>query len=163
MHLQFLVTQISERQKLGKCLSGKCAKVFITSDPWFMGQCYPFSFCFSEGVNPSSLMNLFTYEKGFCFVSYLSQLCGDIKRFDSFLRVRNMTFTHTYVSFYAPLYIYGIAPEFLHCVGLHWEVQIQQRNCSGSVGLLPWLLPWAEGELRRSTRGWVSTAVRDDD
>ncbi|XP_016117355.1 aminopeptidase RNPEPL1 [Sinocyclocheilus grahami] len=41
---------------------------------------------FEPGVNPSSLMNLFTYEKGFCFVSYLSQLCGDIKRFDSFLR-----------------------------------------------------------------------------
>ncbi|XP_056139262.1 aminopeptidase RNPEPL1 [Lampris incognitus] len=38
------------------------------------------------GVNPSSLMNLFTYEKGFCFVSYLSQLCGDTRRFDSFLR-----------------------------------------------------------------------------
>lgn len=55
---------------------------------------YPFSFSFfsfSKGVNPSSLMNLFTYEKGFCFVSYLSQLCGDIKKFDSFLRVRNMT------------------------------------------------------------------------
>ncbi|KTG42053.1 hypothetical protein cypCar_00018401, partial [Cyprinus carpio] len=41
---------------------------------------------FEPGVNPSSLMNLFTYEKGFCFVSYLSQLCGDIERFDSFLR-----------------------------------------------------------------------------
>ncbi|KAM4628312.1 aminopeptidase RNPEPL1 [Polymixia lowei] len=38
------------------------------------------------GINPSTLMNLFTYEKGFCFVSYLSQLCGDVKRFDSFLR-----------------------------------------------------------------------------
>nr|XP_023677777.1 aminopeptidase RNPEPL1 isoform X2 [Paramormyrops kingsleyae] len=38
------------------------------------------------GVNPSSLMNLFTYEKGFCFVSYLSHLCGDIQSFDSFLR-----------------------------------------------------------------------------
>uniref|UniRef100_A0AAZ3QRX0 Peptidase M1 leukotriene A4 hydrolase/aminopeptidase C-terminal domain-containing protein n=1 Tax=Oncorhynchus tshawytscha TaxID=74940 RepID=A0AAZ3QRX0_ONCTS len=38
------------------------------------------------GINPSSLMNLFTYEKGFCFVSYLSQLCGNVKRFDSFLR-----------------------------------------------------------------------------
>lgn len=49
-----------------------------------------FSFFFSTGVNPSSLMNLFTYEKGFCFVSYLSQLCGDIKRFDTFLRVRNI-------------------------------------------------------------------------
>uniref|UniRef100_A0A4W4DN74 Peptidase M1 leukotriene A4 hydrolase/aminopeptidase C-terminal domain-containing protein n=1 Tax=Electrophorus electricus TaxID=8005 RepID=A0A4W4DN74_ELEEL len=41
---------------------------------------------FEPGVNPSSLMNLFTYEKGFCFVSYLSQLCGDIKKFDTFLK-----------------------------------------------------------------------------
>lgn len=32
-------------------------------------------------------MNLFTYEKGYCFVYYLSQLCGDPQRFDSFLRV----------------------------------------------------------------------------
>ncbi|XP_061639217.1 aminopeptidase RNPEPL1 [Phyllopteryx taeniolatus] len=38
------------------------------------------------GVNPSTLMNLFTYEKGFCFVSYLSSLCGDVRRFDGFLR-----------------------------------------------------------------------------
>ncbi|XP_034024909.1 aminopeptidase RNPEPL1 [Thalassophryne amazonica] len=41
---------------------------------------------FDQGVNPSTLMNLFTYEKGFCFVSYLSQLCGDVQRFDVFLR-----------------------------------------------------------------------------
>ncbi|XP_058489038.1 aminopeptidase RNPEPL1 [Solea solea] len=41
---------------------------------------------FESGVNPSSLMNLFTYEKGFCFVSYLSQLSGDTRRFDRFLR-----------------------------------------------------------------------------
>ncbi|XP_066541363.1 aminopeptidase RNPEPL1 isoform X2 [Hoplias malabaricus] len=41
---------------------------------------------FDQGVNPSSLMNLFTYEKGFCFVSYLSQLCGNIKKFDMFLK-----------------------------------------------------------------------------
>ncbi|CAN9511254.1 unnamed protein product [Ophioblennius macclurei] len=41
---------------------------------------------FDHGVNPSSLMNLFTYEKGFCFVSYLSELSGDVQRFDSFLR-----------------------------------------------------------------------------
>ncbi|KAM9393560.1 aminopeptidase RNPEPL1-like [Pholidichthys leucotaenia] len=41
---------------------------------------------FDPGVNPSTLMNLFTYEKGFCFVSYLSELCGDIRRFDCFLR-----------------------------------------------------------------------------
>ncbi|XP_055022715.1 aminopeptidase RNPEPL1 [Boleophthalmus pectinirostris] len=38
------------------------------------------------GVNPSSLMNLFTYEKGFCFVSYLCELSGDRERFDAFLR-----------------------------------------------------------------------------
>ncbi|XP_057694385.1 aminopeptidase RNPEPL1 isoform X1 [Corythoichthys intestinalis] len=38
------------------------------------------------GVNPSTLMNLFTYEKGFCFVAYLSWLCGDVRRFDGFLR-----------------------------------------------------------------------------
>uniref|UniRef100_A0A674NCH5 Arginyl aminopeptidase like 1 n=1 Tax=Takifugu rubripes TaxID=31033 RepID=A0A674NCH5_TAKRU len=41
---------------------------------------------FEAGVNPSCLMNLFTYEKGFCFVAYLSQLCGDVRRFDCFLR-----------------------------------------------------------------------------
>ncbi|XP_029964124.1 aminopeptidase RNPEPL1 isoform X1 [Salarias fasciatus] len=41
---------------------------------------------FDHGVNPSSLMNLFTYEKGFCFVSYLSELSGDVQRFDAFLR-----------------------------------------------------------------------------
>uniref|UniRef100_A0A6I8T0I2 Peptidase M1 leukotriene A4 hydrolase/aminopeptidase C-terminal domain-containing protein n=1 Tax=Xenopus tropicalis TaxID=8364 RepID=A0A6I8T0I2_XENTR len=38
------------------------------------------------GVNPSNLMNLFTYEKGFCFVHYLSQICGDPDNFDAFLR-----------------------------------------------------------------------------
>ncbi|XP_007444097.1 aminopeptidase RNPEPL1 [Python bivittatus] len=38
------------------------------------------------GVNPSNLMNLFTYEKGFCFVYYLSQLCGEPAHFDAFLR-----------------------------------------------------------------------------
>lgn len=42
---------------------------------------------FPAGVNPSHLMNLFTYEKGYCFVYYLSQLCGDPQRFDGFLRV----------------------------------------------------------------------------
>ncbi|KAM3616490.1 uncharacterized protein V6R79_018959 [Siganus canaliculatus] len=41
---------------------------------------------FEPGVNPSCLMNLFTYEKGFCFVAYLAQLCGDTRRFDRFLR-----------------------------------------------------------------------------
>lgn len=41
---------------------------------------------FESGVNPSTLMNLFTYEKGFCFVSYLSEISGDVRRFDCFLR-----------------------------------------------------------------------------
>ncbi|XP_005996823.1 aminopeptidase RNPEPL1 [Latimeria chalumnae] len=41
---------------------------------------------FEPGVNPSNLMNLFTYEKGYCFVYYLSELCGDTERFDAFLR-----------------------------------------------------------------------------
>ncbi|XP_037836405.1 aminopeptidase RNPEPL1 [Kryptolebias marmoratus] len=51
---------------------------------------------FEPGVNPSTLMNLFTYEKGFCFVSYLSELCGDVQRFDGFLRVRTHTQTQTH-------------------------------------------------------------------
>lgn len=50
----------------------------------------------SLGVNPSCLMNLFTYEKGFCFVSYLSQLCGDVSRFDCFLKVCTHTLTVAY-------------------------------------------------------------------
>ncbi|XP_038671746.1 aminopeptidase RNPEPL1 isoform X1 [Scyliorhinus canicula] len=52
---------------------------------------------FEPGVNPSSLMNLFTYEKGFCFVYYLSQLCGDTKCFDSFLRAYVEKFKFTSV------------------------------------------------------------------
>ncbi|KAM8954465.1 aminopeptidase RNPEPL1 [Pelodytes ibericus] len=54
-----------------------------------LGQDTPFSKLQAKldpGVNPSNLMNLFTYEKGFCFVHYLSQLCGDQDNFDAFLR-----------------------------------------------------------------------------
>uniref|UniRef100_A0A8C5QVB1 Arginyl aminopeptidase like 1 n=1 Tax=Leptobrachium leishanense TaxID=445787 RepID=A0A8C5QVB1_9ANUR len=54
-----------------------------------LGQDTPFSKLQAKldpGVNPSNLMNLFTYEKGFCFVHYLSQLCGDQDTFDAFLR-----------------------------------------------------------------------------
>ncbi|XP_053566293.1 aminopeptidase RNPEPL1 [Bombina bombina] len=54
-----------------------------------LGQDTPFSKLQAKlepGVNPSNLMNLFTYEKGFCFVHYLSQLCGDLDNFDAFLR-----------------------------------------------------------------------------
>ncbi|KAJ1087399.1 hypothetical protein NDU88_000572 [Pleurodeles waltl] len=49
------------------------------------------------GVNPSNLMNLFTYEKGYCFVYYLSQLCGDLQRFDAFLRAYIEKFKFTSV------------------------------------------------------------------
>ncbi|XP_075427005.1 aminopeptidase RNPEPL1 isoform X2 [Ascaphus truei] len=54
-----------------------------------LGQDTPFSKLqvkLDPGVNPSNLMNLFTYEKGFCFVHYLSQMCGDPDNFDTFLR-----------------------------------------------------------------------------
>lgn len=47
-------------------------------------------------MNPSTLMNLFTYEKGFCFVSYLSEISGDVRRFDCFLRVSTQTHTHSH-------------------------------------------------------------------
>ncbi|XP_069474942.1 aminopeptidase RNPEPL1 [Ambystoma mexicanum] len=49
------------------------------------------------GVNPSNLMNLFTYEKGYCFVYYLSQLCGDLQQFDAFLRAYIEKFKFTSV------------------------------------------------------------------
>ncbi|KAK6478781.1 aminopeptidase RNPEPL1-like [Huso huso] len=67
---------------------------------------------FEPGVNPSSLMNLFTYEKGYCFVSYLSQLCGDTKRFDSFLRAYIEKFKFTSVVAHDLLeFFLGFFPE----------------------------------------------------
>nr|XP_015216867.1 PREDICTED: arginyl aminopeptidase-like 1 [Lepisosteus oculatus] len=64
------------------------------------------------GVNPSSLMNLFTYEKGYCFVSYLSQLCGDTQRFDAFLRAYTEKFKFTSVVAHDLLeFFLGFFPE----------------------------------------------------
>ncbi|XP_033893984.3 aminopeptidase RNPEPL1-like isoform X1 [Acipenser ruthenus] len=82
---------------------------------------------FEPGVNPSSLMNLFTYEKGYCFVSYLSQLCGDTKRFDSFLRAYIEKFKFTSVVAHDLLeFFLGFFPELKErCVanreGLEFE------------------------------------------
>ncbi|RXM29292.1 Aminopeptidase B [Acipenser ruthenus] len=76
------------------------------------------------GVNPSSLMNLFTYEKGYCFVSYLSQLCGDTKRFDSFLRAYIEKFKFTSVVAHDLLeFFLGFFPELKErCVANREEV-----------------------------------------
>ncbi|XP_031224323.1 aminopeptidase RNPEPL1 isoform X2 [Mastomys coucha] len=79
------------------------------------------------GVNPSHLMNLFTYEKGYCFVYYLSQLCGDPQRFDDFLRayVEKYKFTSvvaqdlldSFLSFFPEL-----KEQSVHCrAGLEFE------------------------------------------
>ncbi|KAK1168384.1 aminopeptidase RNPEPL1 isoform X1 [Acipenser oxyrinchus oxyrinchus] len=82
---------------------------------------------FEPGVNPSSLMNLFTYEKGYCFVSYLSQLCGDTKGFDSFLRAYIEKFKFTSVVAHDLLeFFLGFFPELKErCVanreGLEFE------------------------------------------
>ncbi|XP_055501389.1 aminopeptidase RNPEPL1 isoform X2 [Leucoraja erinacea] len=92
------------------------------------------------GVNPSSLMNLFTYEKGFCFVYYLSQLCGDTKCFDSFLRayVEKFKFTSVVAGDLLEFFL-GFFPELREkCVdnkkGLEFE---RWLNASGPPLLEP--------------------------
>ncbi|XP_060690709.1 aminopeptidase RNPEPL1 isoform X2 [Hemiscyllium ocellatum] len=92
------------------------------------------------GVNPSSLMNLFTYEKGFCFVYYLSQLCGDTKCFDSFLRayVEKFKFTSVVATDLLEFFL-GFFPELREkCVdnkeGLEFE---RWLNASGPPLLEP--------------------------
>uniref|UniRef100_UPI00398EEA12 aminopeptidase RNPEPL1 isoform X2 n=1 Tax=Pristiophorus japonicus TaxID=55135 RepID=UPI00398EEA12 len=92
------------------------------------------------GVNPSSLMNLFTYEKGFCFVYYLSQLCGDTKCFDSFLRayVEKFKFTSVVAADLLEFFL-GFFPELREkCVdnkeGLEFE---RWLNASGPPLLEP--------------------------
>lgn len=93
-----------------------------------------------SGVNPSHLMNLFTYEKGYCFVYYLSQLCGDTQRFDSFLRVSSPSPPRP-----CPR---GPGPGLLSLLvfaGLRGQVQVHQCGGPGPAGLLPELLPGAEG------------------
>ncbi|XP_067851298.1 aminopeptidase RNPEPL1 isoform X2 [Heptranchias perlo] len=96
------------------------------------------------GVNPSSLMNLFTYEKGFCFVYYLSQLCGDTKCFDSFLRayVEKFKFTSVVAADLLEFFL-GFFPELREkCVdnkeGLEFE---RWLNASGPPLLEPDLSP----------------------
>ncbi|XP_072428514.1 aminopeptidase RNPEPL1 isoform X1 [Chiloscyllium punctatum] len=95
---------------------------------------------FEPGVNPSSLMNLFTYEKGFCFVYYLSQLCGDTKCFDSFLRayVEKFKFTSVVATDLLEFFL-GFFPELREkCVdnkeGLEFE---RWLNASGPPLLEP--------------------------
>ncbi|XP_067898458.1 aminopeptidase RNPEPL1 isoform X2 [Heterodontus francisci] len=95
---------------------------------------------FEPGVNPSSLMNLFTYEKGFCFVYYLSQLCGDTKCFDSFLRayVEKFKFTSVVAADLLEFFL-GFFPELREkCVdnkeGLEFE---RWLNASGPPLLEP--------------------------
>ncbi|XP_062901707.1 aminopeptidase RNPEPL1 isoform X1 [Mobula hypostoma] len=95
---------------------------------------------FEPGVNPSSLMNLFTYEKGFCFVYYLSQLCGDTKCFDSFLRayVEKFKFTSVVAGDLLEFFL-GFFPELREkCVdnkeGLEFE---RWLNASGPPLLEP--------------------------
>ncbi|XP_035828765.1 aminopeptidase B [Aplysia californica] len=39
-----------------------------------------------EGVDPEDTYNETPYEKGFCFVSYLCSLTGDVEKFDDFLK-----------------------------------------------------------------------------
>lgn len=39
------------------------------------------------GVDPDDTYNETPYEKGFCFVSYLAHLVGDLDKFDKFLKV----------------------------------------------------------------------------
>ena len=90
-------------------------------------------------------MNLFTYEKGYCFVYYLSQLCGDPQRFDDFLRVSSplpgqaLPSTHP-----EPL------PSSRGCF-LSWRVAWSQGGPDGS-GAGHHLLPLAPPGLGHSAR-----------
>lgn len=43
--------------------------------------------CPPPGVDPDDTYNETPYEKGFCFVSYLAHLVGDLDKFDKFLKV----------------------------------------------------------------------------
>ena len=38
------------------------------------------------GVDPDDTYNETPYEKGYCFVSYLQHLVGDVDKFDDFLK-----------------------------------------------------------------------------
>ncbi|KAM5327363.1 aminopeptidase RNPEPL1 isoform 3-T3 [Glossophaga mutica] len=88
------------------------------------------------GVNPSHLMNLFTYEKGYCFVYYLSQLCGDPQRFDDFLRAYVEKYKFTSV----------VAQDLLDSF-LSFFPELKEQSVDCRAGLLGQPLP-AQGDPR---------------
>lgn len=65
-------------------------------------------------------MNLFTYEKGYCFVYYLSQLCGDPQRFDDFLRVSTWALPPPGPNFFQPADLSPLWEE--GAWGLDWDL-----------------------------------------
>ncbi|XP_004868494.1 aminopeptidase RNPEPL1 isoform X1 [Heterocephalus glaber] len=98
------------------------------------------------GVNPSHLMNLFTYEKGYCFVYYLSQLCGDPQRFDEFLRAYVERFKFTSV----------VAQDLLDSfLSFFPELKEQSVDCRAGLEFERWLNatgpPLAEPDLSQGS------------
>ena len=126
------------------------------------------------GVNPSHLMNLFTYEKGYCFVYYLSQLCGDPQRFDSFLRVSG-PLPET-----GPARPPRLCPNSQGCpsplvVGMEWRGPVSGAGTRPSLravpGVLPplppslpvlttWQGPWGSSGCLRGTLGPAHRSVQ---
>ncbi|XP_072330293.1 aminopeptidase RNPEPL1 isoform X2 [Scyliorhinus torazame] len=110
---------------------------------------------FEPGVNPSSLMNLFTYEKGFCFVYYLSQLCGDTKCFDSFLRayVEKFKFTSVVAADLLEFFL-GFFPDLREkCVDNKEEVMMKLSKSYSA------LLDSMNAEIRIR---WLQIVVRNN-
>ncbi|ELR52243.1 Arginyl aminopeptidase-like 1, partial [Bos mutus] len=98
------------------------------------------------GVNPSHLMNLFTYEKGYCFVYYLSQLCGDPQRFDDFLRAYVEKYKFTSV----------VAQDLLDSfLAFFPELKEQSVDCRAGLEFERWLNatgpPLAEPDLSQGS------------
>ncbi|XP_042851834.1 aminopeptidase RNPEPL1 isoform X1 [Panthera tigris] len=98
------------------------------------------------GVNPSHLMNLFTYEKGYCFVYYLSQLCGDPQRFDDFLRAYVEKYKFTSV----------VAQDLLDSfLSFFPELKEQSVDCRAGLEFERWLNatgpPLAEPDLSQGS------------
>uniref|UniRef100_A0A8C5K5S5 Arginyl aminopeptidase (aminopeptidase B)-like 1 n=2 Tax=Jaculus jaculus TaxID=51337 RepID=A0A8C5K5S5_JACJA len=98
------------------------------------------------GVNPSHLMNLFTYEKGYCFVDYLSRLCGDPRRFDGFLRAYVEKYKFTSV----------VAQDLLDSfLSFFPELKEQSVDCRAGLEFERWLNatgpPLAEPDLSQGS------------
>ncbi|XP_045651864.1 aminopeptidase RNPEPL1 isoform X1 [Ursus americanus] len=98
------------------------------------------------GVNPSHLMNLFTYEKGYCFVYYLSQLCGEPQRFDDFLRAYVEKYKFTSV----------VAQDLLDSfLSFFPELKEQSVDCRAGLEFERWLNatgpPLAEPDLSQGS------------